>query len=481
MQNSILIMTLSSLPLRLALSAAPLALASTGLGQATFSALPPATGDDESSAGDVASDGTVVGGSILTGGVTRPAIWTLSGGVSILPTTGPAKAISRDGSTIVGDPDPSTSAGGAWRWTASGGVQLLSTSGELESVEDVSADGSVVVGNSAGGAMRWTSSGGASFLGPQLRGAWACSADGNTVVGWLAPFQPYRWHSSGGLLTPLGAWDRGEAWGVTADGETVVGAWWPNCCSQSAARWSAPSGAATLVVIPTPTSIVRDVSADGRTMVGFASTFQGSVRAAIWTGGAHFAWLDDWLRARGALIPAGWHLEFAVAMSDDGRFVVGTGRDPAGQLRGWRAELFSPLGDRYCTLQAPNGTGAHGVLLASGSDVVADDDLTLHAGQLNPFAATLFLVAPSQGLVISPGGAQGNLCLDGGVGRFVDRVRIADAFGYTSAPVDLTALPLPSGSSPVAAGETWSFQAWYRDLNPGPTSNYTDALSITFR
>ncbi|MCP3916270.1 MAG: hypothetical protein GY711_12005 [bacterium] len=29
-------------------------------------------------------------------------------------------------------------------------------------------------------------------------------------------------------------------------------------------------------------------------------------------------------------------------------------------------------------------------------------------------------------------------------------------------------------------GETWNFQCWYRDNNPGPTSNFTDAVSVTF-
>jgi hypothetical protein len=28
---------------------------------------------------------------------------------------------------------------------------------------------------------------------------------------------------------------------------------------------------------------------------------------------------------------------------------------------------------------------------------------------------------------------------------------------------------------------TWNFQRWYRDLNPGSTSNFTDALRVTFR
>ena len=30
-------------------------------------------------------------------------------------------------------------------------------------------------------------------------------------------------------------------------------------------------------------------------------------------------------------------------------------------------------------------------------------------------------------------------------------------------------------------GQTWNFQAWYRDANPTVTSNFTDAVGITFQ
>ncbi len=44
--------------------------------------------------------------------------------------------------------------------------------------------------------------------------------------------------------------------------------------------------------------------------------------------------------------------------------------------------------------------------------------------------------------------------------------------------LDLTALPVnPPG--PVQPGDTWNFQAWYRDV--GNTNNFTDAVSVTFQ
>ena len=33
----------------------------------------------------------------------------------------------------------------------------------------------------------------------------------------------------------------------------------------------------------------------------------------------------------------------------------------------------------------------------------------------------------------------------------------------------------------VMPGDTWNFVAWYRDVNPSNTSNFTDGLSVTFQ
>ncbi|MFT7679775.1 MAG: hypothetical protein ACI8QC_003780, partial [Planctomycetota bacterium] len=47
---------------------------------------------------------------------------------------------------------------------------------------------------------------------------------------------------------------------------------------------------------------------------------------------------------------------------------------------------------------------------------------------------------------------------------------------------DLTALPAPFGGPiMVMPGDTWNFTAWFRDANPINTSNFTDAVEITFQ
>ncbi|MCB9908354.1 MAG: hypothetical protein H6830_11600, partial [Planctomycetes bacterium] len=57
------------------------------------------------------------------------------------------------------------------------------------------------------------------------------------------------------------------------------------------------------------------------------------------------------------------------------------------------------------------------------------------------------------------------------------------ANGEFEVPIDLDAIPEPGvGLRAVQAGETWYFQAWYRDLVGGQSvSNFTDAIGVTYR
>ena len=43
--------------------------------------------------------------------------------------------------------------------------------------------------------------------------------------------------------------------------------------------------------------------------------------------------------------------------------------------------------------------------------------------------------------------------------------------------VDFQALP---GGAVFLAGQTWNFQAWFRDVNPTATTNLSSGLAITF-
>ncbi|MCP3919565.1 MAG: hypothetical protein GY711_28860 [bacterium] len=137
-------------------------------------------------------------------------------------------------------------------------------------------------------------------------------------------------------------------------------------------------------------------------------------------------------------------------------------------------------GTSYCSPALPNSTGFPATLATDGSNLVADNDLTLIADALPPGEFGYFLVGSNQGSFMPPG-SQGILCLTcgftgcGGIGRFNGPGEIIQ--GPTgSLVVDLTSLPL-SPPQAVQPGETWNFQCWFRDLG---SNNFTDAVSITF-
>ena len=56
----------------------------------------------------------------------------------------------------------------------------------------------------------------------------------------------------------------------------------------------------------------------------------------------------------------------------------------------------------------------------------------------------------------------------------------ANSSGELSLVVDPSALPSPLGAFAPAAGQSHHFQAWYRDANPGSTSNFTSGASVPF-
>lgn len=146
----------------------------------------------------------------------------------------------------------------------------------------------------------------------------------------------------------------------------------------------------------------------------------------------------------------------------------------------WQVDL-SELGG-YCSPAPPNSTGQPGRIRTAGSRHIAANNFALVAEQLPQSSFGFFLTSRAQGFVAGPGGSQGNLCLGGAIGRFVGpgQVLNSGAAGSFTLPVNLSVVPTPTGLVPAQPGETWNFQAWFRDANPGVTSNLTDAVSVTF-
>jgi hypothetical protein len=141
-----------------------------------------------------------------------------------------------------------------------------------------------------------------------------------------------------------------------------------------------------------------------------------------------------------------------------------------------------PIGAGTCA-GVPNSTGLPGRLTLLGEVALAANSLTLSAADLPAGAPVLFLASRTGGLVPSPGGSAGVLCLGGAIGRFLGpgQVQQASAAGAAALDVMVNSVPTPTGLVPIASGETWHFQAWYRDAVGGAaTSNFTSAQRALF-
>ena len=143
------------------------------------------------------------------------------------------------------------------------------------------------------------------------------------------------------------------------------------------------------------------------------------------------------------------------------------------------------LASSYCTPAVSNSSGAPAVMAAIGSRSVADNNLTLVASRMPTNTFGFFLTSQTQGLVMNPGGSLGHICLGGAIGRYVGAGQITNsgATGTITLVLDLTATPSPSGLVSISAGETYNFQSWFRDAQPGgpSSSNFTDGAEIVFQ
>lgn len=171
----------------------------------------------------------------------------------------------------------------------------------------------------------------------------------------------------------------------------------------------------------------------------------------------------------------------ASVAQDEGRMVIGAPRDGVNQEgRVYVFDLNCRIASEPgCFQTEVNSSGRTGALLANGSPSLADADLALQASRLPPGAMCLFLCSLSQGSLSAPGGAFGTLCLGAPIRRFTAPGQVGPAGPNGVRPLDLplNAFPEGLGTRPVLLGESWFFQAWYRD---GAASTFTDSTNVSF-
>ncbi|MCP3914058.1 MAG: hypothetical protein GY711_00705 [bacterium] len=227
-----------------------------------------------------------------------------------------------------------------------------------------------------------------------------------------------------------------------------------------------------LAISPTGMAYITDIGDKGLFEIELATgnvTFLGDLMAG---GGSWFSDLD--FDSAGNL----WG-----AFSQGGVFRIDVVNATAqsvlsGTYTGLAFVLDGEIGTSYCGPAAPNSTGLPARISAAGSTAVAANNVALRADDLPPGQFGYFLAGQTQGF-FNPAGSQGFICLQGTIGRYNQAANIIQ--GPTgSIALDLQSIPV---SPPVAVvpGETWSFQCWFRDNNPGLTSNFTDGVEILFQ
>lgn len=334
---------------------------------------------NDSNVTDLSDDGVVaVGWSDSNEGV-RATRWTAAdGSVSLgswfMPQPGDrhseAMAISGDGSTVVGWSRVSSIGAPlfpdrriAFQWTESGGFDVYPLVGPSEAVaEDVSYDGSTIVGfqrSSATNSFSVRFVDGASPIPVGLpccnpfvtSRAAAVSADGSRITGSASyiSFGGVRVsYLTGASLQLIGSTTSGEtvsASALTADGTRVVGhrndGQLPD--TDDVFQWTESEGFTLFGTYPSALATrVNAVSADGATMVGWASPPEGE-RAILWRGGQGFDLVSDLATAELGLDLSGWTLLRANSITPDGNAIAGDGINPSGVEQGWILYFDAPL------------------------------------------------------------------------------------------------------------------------------------------
>jgi hypothetical protein len=161
-----------------------------------------------------------------------------------------------------------------------------------------------------------------------------------------------------------------------------------------------------------------------------------------------------------------------------------TGGNPSLAIDGLEWRSVGPAsGSRYCDPAVPNSSGASAVIEVYCTASDPGRPLHLRANALPLFSFGYFITSRQSGFVAQPGASVGNMCLGGAIGRFVGPGQLRNSttvgsFGLTVLP---GAQPTPSGLVQIQSGDTWCFQAWFRDVAGGSaTSNFTDAIEVLF-
>ena len=153
------------------------------------------------------------------------------------------------------------------------------------------------------------------------------------------------------------------------------------------------------------------------------------------------------------------------------------------RLEGYFVLAPGEAGTNFCMANI-NSSGVSASVSSTGNALLSSNNLVLRCTDMPQLSFGFFLASMQQGFVANPAGSAGNLCLAGPIGRYVGPGQIMNSGteGEISLGIDVATVPQPTGSVSVQAGETWNFQAWFRDTVAGvSTSNLSNGFEVTFQ
>jgi hypothetical protein len=178
--------------------------------------------------------------------------------------------------------------------------------------------------------------------------------------------------------------------------------------------------------------------------------------------------------------------EFALGADDPYRWVLASAGDVQGSWTSTNGDIGSPgvfvatmpctVGTVYCS-SAPNSTGSAAATIAEGSVRLIEQNVTLSAAPVPQSVFGMFVMASTQQQIPMFAGGQGTLCVGPPIYRISASFQNSGAGNALEHALDFGHLP---GGIVFAAGQTWNFQAWFRDTNPS-TTNLSSGLAVTFQ
>jgi hypothetical protein len=159
--------------------------------------------------------------------------------------------------------------------------------------------------------------------------------------------------------------------------------------------------------------------------------------------------------------------------SPSGEYIIFEGVLENGVEGAFLVQLETLDAHSFCT-PVVNSTGSPALITAQGSSSLIENNLVLLAQPMASSEPGVFYYGPNE--IQAPFG-NGFRCVGGTVVRLWPPV-VSNGGGVLLRAIDFQSLP--SGAA-INAGETWKFQAWFRDPPAGGLGfNLSDGLSITF-